>query len=324
MNFQSLVIRERILGGAHPEVHYYLRFRGAIFCDLGQMDRCYDLWMRALHLQQINLEPLHIATISTLSSFQETFVIALDEHVINQEQISFVTTENIREIYDKICHELDRARDLLFFIRIEGHDHSPETDTKRLFLIALQLFLLIYRLNSVKSATQTEQPKQVQAKKSDEETIRTSSIDLTRLINLAKKLHVHILHLALKEGDSTESSRFPNVHVIRGLLYTGADPEELDESGSSPLHVLLRNKCNRASIAKLLLDYGCSLFARDTSDETIWELIWAKHPSTYSEIYIGRYIKLRGLAANAVMRNYNEETMRDLIPRDLGPFLSLH
>ena len=64
-------------------------------------------------------------------------------------------------------------------LSLEGHDHSPETDTKRLFLIALQLFLLIYRLNSVKSATQTEQPKQVQAKKSDEETIKTSSIDVS-------------------------------------------------------------------------------------------------------------------------------------------------
>ena len=53
----------------------------------------------------------------------------------------------------------------------------------------------------------------------------------------------------------------------------------------------------------------------------ICETQFFNHASIFSA---GRYIKLRGLAANAVMRNYNEETMRDLIPRDLGPFLSLH
>jgi hypothetical protein len=49
--FQALLIRERILGRNHPETHYYLRYRGAIYADIGQFERCFQLWMHALDLQ---------------------------------------------------------------------------------------------------------------------------------------------------------------------------------------------------------------------------------------------------------------------------------
>lgn len=47
------MIRERVLGPAHPDTSYYIRYRGAVYADAGQFDRCIALWMYALNMQQV-------------------------------------------------------------------------------------------------------------------------------------------------------------------------------------------------------------------------------------------------------------------------------
>jgi len=39
MRMQALAIRERILGPAHPDTSYYIRFRGAVYADAGKFNR---------------------------------------------------------------------------------------------------------------------------------------------------------------------------------------------------------------------------------------------------------------------------------------------
>lgn len=39
MRMQALVIRERILGPAHPDTSYYIRYRGAVYADAGKFNR---------------------------------------------------------------------------------------------------------------------------------------------------------------------------------------------------------------------------------------------------------------------------------------------
>lgn len=52
MRMQALLVRERILGPAHPDTSYYIRYRGAIYADTGRFDRCIELWTYALTMQQ--------------------------------------------------------------------------------------------------------------------------------------------------------------------------------------------------------------------------------------------------------------------------------
>ena len=35
MRMQALLVRERILGPAHPDTSYYIRYRGAVYADMG-------------------------------------------------------------------------------------------------------------------------------------------------------------------------------------------------------------------------------------------------------------------------------------------------
>lgn len=79
MRMQALLVRERILGPAHPDTSYYIRYRGAIYADTGRFDRCIELWTYALTMQQQVLESLNPMTQSSLLSFAELFSFMLGE-----------------------------------------------------------------------------------------------------------------------------------------------------------------------------------------------------------------------------------------------------
>jgi len=79
MRMQALLVRERILGPAHPDTSYYIRYRGAVYADMGHFERCITLWMYALDMQQKMLEPLSLMTQSSLLSFAELFSYMMSE-----------------------------------------------------------------------------------------------------------------------------------------------------------------------------------------------------------------------------------------------------
>ncbi|XP_026331093.1 protein fem-1 homolog CG6966 [Hyposmocoma kahamanoa] len=79
MRMQALVIRERILGPAHPDTSYYVRYRGAVYADAGRFSRCRQLWHHALDMQRTVLPPLSPLTQSSLYSFAELFSYMLGE-----------------------------------------------------------------------------------------------------------------------------------------------------------------------------------------------------------------------------------------------------
>ena len=39
MRTQALLVRERILGPDHPDTTYFIRYRGAVYADMGNFDR---------------------------------------------------------------------------------------------------------------------------------------------------------------------------------------------------------------------------------------------------------------------------------------------
>ena len=58
---------------------YYIRYRGAVYADMGHFERCITLWMYALDMQQKILEPLSPMTQSSLLSFAELFSFMMSE-----------------------------------------------------------------------------------------------------------------------------------------------------------------------------------------------------------------------------------------------------
>jgi len=58
MHMEALIVRERILGIDNAEIPHPIVFRGAVFADMGQFERCIMLWMRVLKLRQHNKRPI--------------------------------------------------------------------------------------------------------------------------------------------------------------------------------------------------------------------------------------------------------------------------
>merc|ERR1712018_750272 len=92
MRMQALLVRERILGPAHPDTSYYIRYRGAVYADMGHFERCITLWMYALDMQQKILEPLSPMTQSSLLSFAELFSFIMS-HDRSRGQIQLANLE---------------------------------------------------------------------------------------------------------------------------------------------------------------------------------------------------------------------------------------
>ena len=79
MQLQPLLVRERILGRAHPHTSYYIRYRGAVYADMGHFERCITLWMYALDLRQKIIEPLSPMTQSLLLIFAVFFSFTMSD-----------------------------------------------------------------------------------------------------------------------------------------------------------------------------------------------------------------------------------------------------
>lgn len=105
---QALLIRERILGPQHPDTSYYIRYRGAVYADSGNFERCINLWKYALDMQQRNLDPLSPMTASSLLSFAELFSFMLQDRAkgLLGTAVSF---EDLMGILSKGVLEIERA-----------------------------------------------------------------------------------------------------------------------------------------------------------------------------------------------------------------------
>lgn len=108
MRMQALLIRERILGPQHPDTSYYIRYRGAVYADSGNFERCINLWKYALDMQQSNLDPLSAMTASSLLSFAELFSFMLQDRAKGLLGTS-VSFEDLMGILSKSVLEIERA-----------------------------------------------------------------------------------------------------------------------------------------------------------------------------------------------------------------------
>lgn len=115
IRMQALLIRERILGPVHPDTSYYVRYRGAVYADAGQFDRCIALWNYALDMQQQILEPLNPMTQSSLFSFTELFSFMISERCRFRHnnsggrggrQVPPVAYDDILSVFNKALQEL--------------------------------------------------------------------------------------------------------------------------------------------------------------------------------------------------------------------------
>ena len=141
MRMQALLVRERILGPAHPDTSYYIRYRGALYADMGNFDRCIQLWTYALDMQQNVLEPLSPMTQSSFLSFAELFSFMTTEW--RNRPAHPVAFSDILDVLLKAVFELEKGREHLSKLDASERDN---TLVNRLLVIIMHMLCLMCRL----------------------------------------------------------------------------------------------------------------------------------------------------------------------------------
>ncbi|XP_072457958.1 protein fem-1 homolog A [Notamacropus eugenii] len=300
MRMQALLIRERILGPSHPDTSYYIRYRGAVYADSGNFERCIHLWKYALDMQQSNLEPLSPMTASSFLSFAELFSYVLQDRTTKGSLGTQIGFGDLMGVLSKGVREVERAL-----------QHPKDPGDSSQFTKALAIILhLIYLLEKVECTPEQEHLK------------RQTVYRLLKCSPRGKNGFTP-LHMAV-DKDTTAVGRypvgkFPSLHVVNVLLECGADPDSRDFDNNTPLHIAAQNNC--PLIMSALMEAGAHMDATNAFKKTAYELLDEKLLSK-STMQPFNYITLQCLAARALDKH--KVPYKGFIPEELEAFIELH
>lgn len=304
MRMQALLVRERILGPGHPDTAYYIRYRGAAYADIGNFDRCIQLWMYALDVQQKVLEPLSPMTQSSLLSFAELFSFIMSESWAQPKGMPVVSFHDILHVFRRAMREVEVA----VTFQITQKKICDSSQLHRTLIIVMHLVGLMCRL-------------QPNLSKEDDFELKRTVYRLVRM-NPRGRNGWTPLHLACFR-DSSSMGRypvctFPSPEVVDLLLEVGACPNTVDYDKNTPLHVAAMNKPCARAVFKTLLSRGAHLDLCNLDRKTPLQLAQAQ----LLDIYPLRYLNLQCLSAQ-VIRRFNI-SYEGLVPKKLETFLEAH
>lgn len=309
MRMQALLVRERILGPAHPDTSYYIRYRGALYADMGNFDRCIQLWTYALDLQQTVLEPLSPMTQSSFLSFAELFSFMTTEW--RNRPAHPVTFHDIMDVFLRAINELEKGKDLFTNgSSTAGCVEKDNANVNRLLVIIMHILCLICRLKP-------------NLAKDEEKHFKTNVYRLINLKPVGAKGHSP-LHLACTR-ETTNVGRypvcsFPALPVINLLLEVGADPNALDVERNTPLHVAASNKPCRPEVFTLLLEHGAHIDTCNSDRKTPIQLL--RGMPVHDIVSPLQFISLQCLAAKKIVKC--AIPYKGFIPSRLEKFVELH
>lgn len=312
MRMQALVIRERILGPAHPDTSYYIRYRGAVYADAGKFNRCIELWNYALDMQQSMLERLNPMTQSSLFSFTELFSFMIGEEgrpATRGRVVPPVEFVELLRVFNKAVREVELGNQMLEKIPSVEKDMTYLT---RVLVITLHLACLLTRL--------LEHPT------CDEQTSKRVHEAIYELIKLKVrgKLGRTALHLACCREAALvgryPACQFPSPHLAEVLLKVGAEPNGKDEEGNTPLHLAAMARPCPPKLAQTLLDNGAHIDLVNHSGETFQSLL--RGQAVHELINTAKYTKLSCIAARTIRQL--KIPFKGVVPIALESFILSH
>ncbi|CAG9856978.1 unnamed protein product [Phyllotreta striolata] len=317
MRMQALVIRERILGPAHPDTSYFIRYRGAVYADAGKFDRCIELWNYALDMQQKVLERLNPMTQSSLYGFTELFSFMMCEEGKHRGAralvVPSVDAREILRVFKKAVKEVESGSETVAKLTKSKSESDYLT---RVMFITLHLACLLTRLLD----------HQVNDDERMTQDIYRAIYDLVKLKAKAKGGRT-VLHLACCKDTALfgryPACEFPSTHLTRVLLKVGADPNERDDDGNAALHLAASSKAEApppVDLIRLLLAEGAHIDATNAEGATFADLLQDQPVHRY--VNTVEYTRL-SCACARVIRQF-KIPYRGVVPARLDCFIASH
>ena len=255
---QALLVRERILGPTHPDTSYYIRYRGAVYADLGDFDRCIILWMYATDMQQANLDPLNLMTQSSFLSFAELFSFMYGD--CRNRKPYDINTNDVLAVCTKAVTEVERS---IKYLQEGERVKRDYQNFDRLLVIMMHLLSLVCK----------------HLEKCSEQDGFAIKRQVYRMVQFEPRCEdaKSLLHLSASKETSTVGKypvcRFPSAPVARLLIEVGASTNAVDQKGNTPLHTAASNPTCNKEVMRVLLQHKAHLDATNNDGKTAEELL---------------------------------------------------
>ncbi|XP_071964796.1 protein fem-1 homolog C-like [Antedon mediterranea] len=304
---EALDIFEKILGPIHPGTVNGLRYRGAALADSGRFQEAYDLWIQALTNLLTSDRLFYSHTSDMLLWFARVFNEIRDESNV----CAFPTFSQVSLVIQCCVTEIKRC--LQFIGPPKKYQMAVFNSLPVIFLHQISIALSLVEAINV-------------GQDSDEMTyLRKLVYELVQLNPMAKDAR-SLLHIAVDKTASKigkyDVRKFPDIRVVKILLFCGADVNATDINRSSPLHVIAPDADTDRTIwndiIKLLLKNGAHYDIRNSQSKTARDLVKGTHWN-WSDIEM---TTLQCLAATVIRQH--SIPYKGLVTPVLDRFISMH
>ncbi|KAJ8406426.1 hypothetical protein AAFF_G00300000 [Aldrovandia affinis] len=304
LHMEGLIVRERILGAENVDVSHPIIFRGAVYADSMDFERCIRLWLYALELRQRAERNTH----KDLLRFAQVFSQMLH---LNEP----VRARDVEHVIRCSTLEIERSRARMESAR-EPDQHAAVDSYEANLLTFLYLVCI-----STKTQCGPEERARI-----------NKQIYALLQLDPRSRNGSSLLHLALSSNTPVDDFHtndvcsFPNAQVTKLLLDCGAPVNGVDREGNSPLHVIVQYNRPISDFLTLhaiiisLVEAGAHTDMTNKQNKTPLD----KSTTGVSEILLKTQMKmsLKCLAARAVREHHI--SYHHQIPRSLEEFVELH
>ncbi|KAL4227621.1 Protein fem-1 B [Mactra antiquata] len=303
VHMEGLAIRERILGKDNPEVPHPIIFRGAVFADGARFDRCIELWLHAMQLRQLMKRSIS----KDLLRFAQVFsqMVHLDVKL---------PVKSVLEVFQygvtELSYDAQRGNE-------NPSDYENQQEVYELNIHTL-LYLLVIMLHlNIK----------------DEEKL-TMYKSVYRLLHQNPQLRngYTLLHMVLDcatiidDFHVNDVVAFPNGKLCKLLIDCGANVNQQDKLGNTPLHVIVQYSNPISDFENLhksmmaLIQAGAHLDVCNNGRKTALDV----STTGVADVIIktNRSLSLKCLASKTIKKKGIE--FKGLIPVALEEFVDLH
>ncbi|KAJ8681326.1 hypothetical protein QAD02_017113 [Eretmocerus hayati] len=312
LHMESLAIRERILGQQNPEVTHSIIYRGAVFADNARFDRCIDLWLHALHLQQMNNTSISKDLLRFAQVFSQMIHVGIE---LKFSQVLSVLEASVNELAKNKKKLAEPDAD-------DCSDQSVYDGIESNITITLYILTILTKLMTLKE------------KNHDEVHIRKAHHLVQNLcaLKLVLKDGQTLLHLAVNaetpvdDFHTNDVCKFPCAATTKLLIQCGADVNAMDNERNTPLHIIVQYEkpisdfMTLHSIILDLIDGGAHMDTVNSQGETPVDAA----ATGVAKIILRTQTKLslKCMAAK-VVKDYNLSYTGN-VPRSLESFIELH
>ncbi|XP_026811034.1 protein fem-1 homolog B-like [Rhopalosiphum maidis] len=222
IHFESLIIRERILGENNPDLLQSIIYRGAVYADAQHFTPCILLWNHALKIAHHNKHSIQ----RDLLRFTQVFCQMIKNNII-------IKLLDLKNILQSACNELITIKK-----RLSEADSSSEKElSKNEYYSNIKSTLGLIIITSIAL---------LQNGNKDDPLVG----DLMKVIVEINKLELKtnkgqtLLHLCLNYDTNVDNifttgiCCFPNFLAMKLLVHCGANVDAVDNDKNTPLHYI--------------------------------------------------------------------------------------